>query len=514
MTRYASHTVKPVSTDDRPALRAASDVVRDLAALTKPRITLMVLLTAAGGMWLAPEAVSPANMLAALLSIALVVSAANSLNCYVERDLDGLMRRTRDRPLPAGRMQPKHAFFFSLVLVSFAALALSWLVNPATFALGAVSLFLYVAVYTPLKQHSPLAPVRGCGAGGDASSDGVDRGHRPSRLGWAGALWGPVLLADSTLFGDRHLPLAGVHAAGHQVLPAVSGRRASYVQALVWAAVLAGVSLTLEPLGVVSHVYSWFAAGLALAFFTVTAVELRPSRATWAPGGRFGRRWCTCPYGWSVWLPRRNDGWARWLTAASVILLASCNGWRATDDEPLPELGTLPSFALLDHRAQAFGDSQLKGRISVVSFVFTRCQTVCPLITERTKRLRAELVRKDWNAADSIPRLQLLAISVDPEHDQPAALRRFRSDSGVDDGGPIPWFHLTGDASALGELVVKGFRTALGEPQARQEGGIEILHSSHFVLVDTEGVLRGFFRSDEAGVSDLLAAIERLRRSG
>lgn len=278
MTRFAPSQVSSPSVRTGALVRAGSRALRDLAALTKPRITLMVLLTAAGGMWLAPVAVSPGNMFTALLAIALVVSAANSLNCYVERDLDGLMRRTSSRPLPAGRMRPRRAFLFSLALVSCAALALSWLVNPATFALGAVSLFLYVAIYTPLKQHSPLALFVGAIPGAMPPLMGWTAAT--GRLDWPGiALFGvlflwqiPHFLAIATFRAREYL------GAGHQVLPAVYGRRASHTHAVVWTIMLVAVTLTLEPLGVVSRSYTWAAALLGAAFLGVTVLELRPSR--------------------------------------------------------------------------------------------------------------------------------------------------------------------------------------------------------------------------------------------
>src|SRR5271170_7660267 len=98
----------------------------DLLSLTKPRLSSLVLCTCAGGVWLAPGAVTPLRWLLTLLGTAGTVGAANALNCYVERDVDRAMARTRNRPLPAGRMEPQVALLFALALagVSLPVLAL------------------------------------------------------------------------------------------------------------------------------------------------------------------------------------------------------------------------------------------------------------------------------------------------------------------------------------------------------------------------------------------------------
>src|SRR5262245_49258870 len=91
----------------RAAARTGS--LADVIALSKPRITLNVMITAAGGLWLAPTAMAPARAIITLFGIALVVMAANALNMYLERETDALMTRTRNRPLPAGHMAPEIA---------------------------------------------------------------------------------------------------------------------------------------------------------------------------------------------------------------------------------------------------------------------------------------------------------------------------------------------------------------------------------------------------------------------
>src|SRR6266545_4948187 len=130
---------------------------RDVLALAKPRLALLVVCTAAGGLWLAPGRRDLAAALALLVGTSAVVAAANALNNLLERDIDALMRRTRDRPLPAGRIEPWVAAAVGLGLPSIALPALAWFTNGLTATLAALALFLYAVVYTPLKQRSTLA---------------------------------------------------------------------------------------------------------------------------------------------------------------------------------------------------------------------------------------------------------------------------------------------------------------------------------------------------------------------
>ncbi|MGB5192265.1 MAG: UbiA family prenyltransferase, partial [Polyangiales bacterium] len=94
--------------------------VRDMIALAKPRITLMVLVTTAGGMWLAPGSLDLGSMAIMLATTGMVVGAANTLNCYLERDSDRLMARTANRPLPDRRLEPSWALALGIAMGLFA----------------------------------------------------------------------------------------------------------------------------------------------------------------------------------------------------------------------------------------------------------------------------------------------------------------------------------------------------------------------------------------------------------
>src|SRR5215475_1376476 len=134
------------------AVAAQRSFLADVIALGKPRITFMVLVTTTAGLLLAPGSVPLSLAMAAVLGVALVVAGANALNMYLERDVDALMTRTRNRPLPAGRLQPEIALWFGIACAVVAVPLLAVRVNPLTGFLAALSLVLYVLAYTPLKR--------------------------------------------------------------------------------------------------------------------------------------------------------------------------------------------------------------------------------------------------------------------------------------------------------------------------------------------------------------------------
>ncbi len=254
--------------------------LRDVVALTKPRITLMVVITAAGGMWLAMHqpGVAPLawqRMVVVLATTAAVVAAANSLNCWLERDSDRLMARTMNRPLPDGRLDPRIALGFGVAMGLFSVPMLSFGVNAMTGLLGAFALVSYVAVYTPMKKVSPTALLVG----------GIP-GALPPLMGWTavtGRLDAPgvVLFLLMFLWQVPHFIAISIfrqaeyERAGLKVLPSVKGLAYSKIQAALYAAILAPVSLMPFALGVAGHVYLVTAIVLNVAFVGTALVGLR-----------------------------------------------------------------------------------------------------------------------------------------------------------------------------------------------------------------------------------------------
>jgi protoheme IX farnesyltransferase len=138
---------------------------QDLLELAKPRITLMVAITTAVGLVLAypraAAAATPALVAATLFGTLLLSAGSSALNMWFERDLDARMARTRDRPVPAGRVTPELALVLGLTAGVLGALVLVLWVNRLTALLGALTLLGYMLAYTPLKTRTAWATVVG-----------------------------------------------------------------------------------------------------------------------------------------------------------------------------------------------------------------------------------------------------------------------------------------------------------------------------------------------------------------
>lgn len=272
---------------------------RDIVALTKPRITLLVLITMLGGMGLAKR-VDPgadlalAKALFALLGTALVVSGASAFNMYLERDTDALMRRTMHRPLPAGRLSPGVALAVGSALGFASVPLLAWQVNLTTGLIAGLALLTYAFVYTPLKRRTTLAlPI------------GAVPGAVPPLLGWT-AVTGRVDTAGLVLFAilflwqlPHSLAIATFRCedykrAGTKVVPAELGDRVTRIHIVIESVLLVGVSVLLVPLGVAGAFYLVSALLLGGAFLAFAAAGLRRTA---------------------------GHGWARWLFGASILYL-------------------------------------------------------------------------------------------------------------------------------------------------------------------------------------------------
>src|ERR1051326_2658570 len=156
----------PVPSRTAVAAAVAPSTVRTRAAayfeLTKPRITFLITLTSAAGFVLGSRgAVNYLSLGHALIGIALLSSGIGTLNQFVERDLDGLMRRTADRPLPSGRLLPFEALLFGVSLTLMAEAYLALFVNVLTALLGLTVIAGYLFVYTPLKTRTSLSTALG-----------------------------------------------------------------------------------------------------------------------------------------------------------------------------------------------------------------------------------------------------------------------------------------------------------------------------------------------------------------
>ena len=174
------------------------------------------------------------------------------------------------------------------------------------------------------------------------------------------------------------------------------------------------------------------------------------------------------------------------ISALLLVLPSAVTGCKRGAD-PLPKLGQVGAFSLVNQDATSVSADTLRGKVWVADFFFTRCPTICPRITRRMRALQIA-------AARQVPALSLISFSVDPENDSPPVLRSYAQRFDAD---LKTWSFLTGDLEVVKRTVVDGFKLALdGKPDPGAENG-GIIHGSHLVLVDRTLAIRGYYRSDD-----------------
>ena len=257
--------------------------VRSLMELTKPRLSLLSVLTALAGYAAARPGWDPVQATVLLAGTALAAAGALGLNQWIEREVDALMDRTRDRPIPTGKLAPGPALVWVLLLaVAGVGILLVW-VNPLAAGLAAATVLVYAGVYTPLKQRTRWATEIGAVAGalpplvGWAAAEG-----RIAPLGWflfaILALWQmPHFFAVGWVYREDY------RAAGFKLLPVIdwSGRATGFWSAL-YALALVPVSVLPWFLGLTGAIYGWVALASG-GWFAWLAVRFALSAA---PSGR------------------------------------------------------------------------------------------------------------------------------------------------------------------------------------------------------------------------------------
>ena len=239
----------------------------DYFALLKPRVVSLVVFTGAAGVVVAPGIIHPLIAAVALLCIAVGAGAAGAINMWYERDIDAIMARTRQRPIPTGRIEPGDALGFGVVLATGAVAVMGLAVNLASAALLAVSIMFYVFVYTIwLKRRTPQNIVIGGAAGAF-----------PPMIGWA-AVTGNVTVESAILFAliffwtpPHFWALAlyrrGDYAkAGIPMLPVVAGDAETKKQMLLYTILLVPVAILPAWFGITGIVYGVVALVLSLIF--------------------------------------------------------------------------------------------------------------------------------------------------------------------------------------------------------------------------------------------------------
>jgi heme o synthase len=273
------HLAEPARTP-----RVAREVVLDYVSLAKPRIIPLLLITALGGMMVARRGwPSTGLVVLTLLGGALAAAGAGAINCWIDRDIDREMLRTRRRPLPDGRIAPRHALIFGIGLGLAAFLLLAFWVNVLAATLAISGLLFYVFVYTLwLKRWTAQNIVIGGAAGAV-----------PPLVGWAAVtgsldltalylffiifLWTPPHFWALALRLRRDYERAQV-----PMLPVVRGEPAARRQILLYTLVLVGATLAVVVTGVLGLLYLAGAAILGAGFIGLAVMNLRGRRQRWS----------------------------------------------------------------------------------------------------------------------------------------------------------------------------------------------------------------------------------------
>jgi protein SCO1/2 len=223
--------------------------------------------------------------------------------------------------------------------------------------------------------------------------------------------------------------------------------------------------------------------------------------------------------------------WGVFGVALAVVIGAGVIGLqqapRQAMDDDLRPFGTVPEFALRERSDRLLTRDDLRGKVWIVDFIFTRCVEECPLVSARMARLQEAL------AAETD--LRLVSITVDPEHDTPEVLSRYAENFGAH---PERWLFLTGDKATIYRLAREGFRLGVVDPHEAQQSSVvprflpvlqpttawahhgshapdqtrqAILHSARLVLVDRQGQIRQYYDSkDDTSVRRLQDHARRL----
>lgn len=174
-------------------------------------------------------------------------------------------------------------------------------------------------------------------------------------------------------------------------------------------------------------------------------------------------------------------------------------------DPQLDDLGPVGTFTLTDERGESFSDAALHGHVTLVSFLFTRCDTICPVTTMKMARLQ----EKTFDAA---ARIKLASFSVDPAYDTPARLTEYAQRYHAD---PARWRFVTGPVDDVRRLVEGTFMNSMVNEGVTRSGAPNISHSGYFLLIDGNAHVRGAYdSSDIQRLDEMVRDARYLARTG
>lgn len=252
-------------------IRVSEATPADYFELLKPKVMRLVVFTALVGMLAAPGPINPFIALFSVLAIAVGAGASGALNMWYDSDIDSVMSRTVHRPLPSGRVAPGEALIFGLILSALSVITLGLLANWVAGGLLAFTIFFYAVIYTVwLKRSTPQNIVIGGAAGAF-----------PPMIGWA-CVTGTLTIESAILFAIIFLwtpphfwalalwKMRDYDNAGVPMLPNVVGEKKTRNQMLVYAAILAPVTVAPAFMGFGGVAYAFVSTVLAGTFLWLT----------------------------------------------------------------------------------------------------------------------------------------------------------------------------------------------------------------------------------------------------
>ena len=183
-----------------------------------------------------------------------------------------------------------------------------------------------------------------------------------------------------------------------------------------------------------------------------------------------------------------------WAAVAGLIFIPLMRPLLRREPPPPEPIFQLPAFELTDSRGKPFGSEDLEGQVWVANFIFTRCASICPALTDAMSRLDARY------REEGVEGIRLVSFSVDPEYDTPEVLRDYGKRRGID---PSRWSLLSGPTERVRSVVEDGFKTAMGPMEETEGGLIDVAHTGKFVIVDGSGSVRGYYDSDALGLDEI-----------
>jgi protein SCO1/2 len=186
----------------------------------------------------------------------------------------------------------------------------------------------------------------------------------------------------------------------------------------------------------------------------------------------------------------------------SLVMLLLMGACKPTST--LPSLFPAPMFDLLDQSGRPFSSSHLSGKVVIANFIFTTCTDICPLLTATMSQVRDQL-----RGAQLLgEKVVIVSFTVDPENDTPEALRVYGERFGA---VPSEWRFLTGERTAIDDVLIGGFKVGRPPPAARAPGAApEIVHSNRVALIDTRWQVRSLLNGQELDIPALGEEARRL----